>query len=553
MSGLEIAGLVLGAIPLVICALEHYKSGKSTGALMLKWRGQLDVLISRLKAQRLRFYFDIMELLRLAEVSQVVDRVDLTEEECLIILQDAKKGEKVQQYLGFLHAQFLEVLGRYEDCLKTIAKELRHIRRLSSADKDDISALLAANPRVDGRFEFKERLSFSIRRSKLEELVEGLREDQLSLGVIIKGMRTQRDFTVNQVSHDSRRLSTILGQVQTYARSLFKAICQSQPCKCHSAHKVMLQLHNRIPSSRREGSLGKESGSVGTFNLVFHIQDHFQEASVQVSDSAFTRDLYVCGKGPQVTVTFSDPAGVEGLQDSPRSPRKTSQICDLATKARLAGHVLNFVLKEGYLDLAEGSLESQRKLGASMTLERFLQAGAVDEDSRMTPKQQTLLALTIASSIIQLRQTSWFSIPFTSKMLKLLGETREQGNHAFMPSIPFVEQVTDPGSEGLPGPDPKPALLELAILLLEIWNHKPLEMWCAKCGFQEMETPESRTTAAIRWLEMTSERLPPHYLTAIEQCLAMYCGRLRLWSDSDFLKVYCENILKPLQESCRAW
>jgi hypothetical protein len=133
MSGLEVAGLVVGAILLLICALEHYKVGKSTGALMLQWRGQLEPLISRLEAQKLRFYFDIMELLRLAEVSQVVDRVDLTEEECLSILQDTQKGNVIQRYLGMHYVQFLEVLRRYKECLKMIAEELRHIQRLPSA------------------------------------------------------------------------------------------------------------------------------------------------------------------------------------------------------------------------------------------------------------------------------------------------------------------------------------------------------------------------------------------------------------------------------------
>lgn len=130
MSGLEIAGLVLGAIPLVISALEHYKGGKGVATSFIKWRGHLDTLIFRLKLQQTLFYLNILELLRLANVVELEDSVDLTEEECIAILSDAKLGKHLQEYLGPLNRTFLEVLGRYEICLKTIAGKLGRIRRL---------------------------------------------------------------------------------------------------------------------------------------------------------------------------------------------------------------------------------------------------------------------------------------------------------------------------------------------------------------------------------------------------------------------------------------
>lgn len=199
----------------------------------------------------------------------------------------------------------------------------------------------------------------------------------------------------------------------------------------------------------------------------------------------------------------------------------------------------------------DGEPESQRDLISSKTLDDLLQDGTGSEDEKMTPKQQTLLALDVASSIVQLRQTCWFRHPFSSKVVKFLIQKEGQGTTAI--STPFVEQVADPDQQDFPGPDPKAALLELAILLLEIWHHKTLESWCTKSGIAKVDSPETRQRAAIRWLEMTSERLPLHHLTAIEQCLALCAGRLRFWDDPEFLKLYCENIIKPLQESCKAW
>jgi hypothetical protein len=130
MSGFEVAGVVLGAIPLVISALEHYKSGKGVASSFIKWRGHLDTLIFRLKMQRTFFYLDISELLRLANVIELEDSVDLTEEDCVAILSDAKLGKHLQEFLGPLYQTSLEVLGRYEDCLKTIAGKIGRITRL---------------------------------------------------------------------------------------------------------------------------------------------------------------------------------------------------------------------------------------------------------------------------------------------------------------------------------------------------------------------------------------------------------------------------------------
>jgi hypothetical protein len=130
MSGLEVAGIVLGVIPLVISALEHYKGGRGVASSIVKWRGHLDTLIFRLKLQRTFFYLHILELLRAADVVDLEDCVDLTEEECIVILRDAKTAKEFQEYLGSLYGTFLEVLGRYETCLKTIVGKIGHISRI---------------------------------------------------------------------------------------------------------------------------------------------------------------------------------------------------------------------------------------------------------------------------------------------------------------------------------------------------------------------------------------------------------------------------------------
>ena len=173
----------------------------------------------------------------------------------------------------------------------------------------------------------------------------------------------------------------------------------------------------------------------------------------------------------------------------------------------------------------------------------------------MTPKQQTLLSLDIASSILQLRKSWWDSVPWNKKAIKLMVQKSNSPNQPII--HPFVEQAIDDTQKKkqdvMVSSDPQAALLELAILLLEIWHHKTLEMWVEMASMEKMESLEARHIAAIRWLKKTSQRLPPDHLTAIEECLAIYSGRLYSWDDSVFQKRYCENIIKPLQKNTKAW
>lgn len=116
----------------------------------------------------------------------------------------------------------------------------------------------------------------------------------------------------------------------------------------------------------------------------------------------------------------------------------------------------------------------------------------------------------------------------------------------------FIEQLSEPGRAASQGCEPKVALLELAVLLLELWNHETLDMWAAETGFGETTTTGGRLAAAKDWVDET-EDCPIHYLNAVEQCLSLYVQRSRKWGDDQFLKIYCENVIKPLQESCEVF
>lgn len=54
MSGLEVIGVVLGGIPLIISALEHYKDGTHTIQIWRKYKTELANVIRKLRVQQSR-------------------------------------------------------------------------------------------------------------------------------------------------------------------------------------------------------------------------------------------------------------------------------------------------------------------------------------------------------------------------------------------------------------------------------------------------------------------------------------------------------------------
>lgn len=235
-----------------------------------------------------------------------------------------------------------------------------------------------------------------------------------------------------------------------------------------------------------------------------------------------------------------------------QSPRKTTAItrlCWHASEAEANG-VIPWLQLDGHRFT---SIRDSAKAGINwsmpVSLKEYLKEGHQNEDLKLTPKQQTVLSRDIASSVLQLRETNWINDVISSNAIRISSER----NLTTIPNT-FMGHVTLHRTVPVaPFHCPKESTLELAILLLEIWNHRPLELWAQSQGLDGADTVQGRHWIVVKWLEKTAERLPGNQLTAIEKCLAIFSGRLQRWDDEEFLELYCENILLPLLDSCKAF
>ena len=143
MSGTEIAGLVLGALPIVISALEKYKAGQGPVASLMRWRSLLDTLIHRLQNARCVFSLKLETLLIAAGI-RIDGRKSQNEQHCISILMNKRVARKLKKYLQSFFETFQSVIRKYESCLKLIAAALMNIQR-----RPNVSQMTRLNKNCD--------------------------------------------------------------------------------------------------------------------------------------------------------------------------------------------------------------------------------------------------------------------------------------------------------------------------------------------------------------------------------------------------------------------
>ncbi|KAH7133179.1 hypothetical protein B0J13DRAFT_626194 [Dactylonectria estremocensis] len=436
MSGLEVAGVVLGVLPLVITALSAYKQGKGVLASLRKFRGLLDDLIHQLQTQKTAFYLDILDLLREARVPGILQcGGDPTEETCANILLDAKTGTQVHDYLGH------------------------------PAPKDDLSNIIHASKMQNASLVLKGRLKFTIDRKTLDALVKDLGTERYSLGKLIKRVKTKREWEANELTNSSTTLTLAFARVRESATLLYGTACECWACEHHGLHTVMIRLDHRIGTDSTKKT--RPSTDLGLFFPIKESVLQGIEVAARVAEplrKPIVKFKNIHNDGlevPAITVTEAcdrlSPARIQ-----------IKSIFDDAQHARNQGQVLALELMSDALGLSDAKHKPHQSYNISTTLTGFLKDTAPDEDARMNPLNETLLTLNVVSSALQLRPTVWCNIPWNSMSIKF--PIPLEDDLRIPVYTPYVELAVDAGllqshtcSPELTTTAAKTTMLELAI------------------------------------------------------------------------------------------
>ena len=165
--------------------------------------------------------------------------------------------------------------------------------------------------------------------------------------------------------------------------------------------------------------------------------------------------------------------------------------------------------------------------------------------------QRMALSFKLASSLLQLSSTPWLINVWTKEEICFmhlgLSHTNSNGALQFEVRHPFIiRRFAKIPEQRWPGTRAtKRQMLELGILLLEIWQETSLESWADSVGLTIQNSYGSRYDAVRKWLS-ESENVSVSYWDAVDRCIECAFPALPDWLDSTFRKSVCEWVVKPL-------
>ena len=201
------------------------------------------------------------------------------------------------------------------------------------------------------------------------------------------------------------------------------------------------------------------------------------------------------------------------------------------------------------------SLSVDQRPEQIFTLKRILLQSA---DLKASPNangwsrnERMALSFKLASSLLQLCSTPWLMDAWTKEEICFMHSGSLQPNSDgplnFEVKHPFIiHRFTKSPERRLPDKRAvKRQMLELGVLLLEIWHETSLEIWAASVGLTIQTSYGSRYDAARKWL-FESDTVLVSYWDAIDRCIECDFPTLSDWQNSAFRKSVCEGVVKPL-------
>ncbi len=122
MSGFEIAGVVLGALPLLISAMEHYESSLDRVLAFFKWKDELHKAMRELWIQHSYYEMTLRNLL--VGMVDEAELVEMMSQPQSPLWKSPGLDEKLRQKLGAAHGIYgytIQNMGRH---METLASHL---------------------------------------------------------------------------------------------------------------------------------------------------------------------------------------------------------------------------------------------------------------------------------------------------------------------------------------------------------------------------------------------------------------------------------------------
>ena len=185
----------------------------------------------------------------------------------------------------------------------------------------------------------------------------------------------------------------------------------------------------------------------------------------------------------------------------------------------------------------------------AMSLEAFL-----SDHRYIEPDDRVKLAVNLASSLLQYNLTPWLKKCWTKNTVYFLTQARSTSGVDIKNPLIFKQFHNQDSTAPYEPPenDPELALMELGILLLEIWNMKTFESWLETMGHSidssQFHDADVRLKYSIKWFKSVKTKLLLNYCEVVGICLRPAAFDLfdTSWEDAEFRVAVYKEIVEPL-------
>ncbi|KAJ3530536.1 hypothetical protein NM208_g9287 [Fusarium decemcellulare] len=549
MSGIEVAGLVMGSIPLLIGAVQHYKDGLGPAKAFFKYDDELNRAIRELRNLNTSFMMTLEILLK-----QVADESEIDTMMKNFRHQLWKSNEleaSLRDVLKQAYPDYVYLLGDIESDLKGTSNELEAI-------------IIANAPSAPGnsQFKFRNRLKFALKKKHISRLLDNIKARTSALDELISKVGQCREWNSQKPTRKSS-LSASLQQIQERATSLHQVLSRAWSCSTNAPHYVHLFLEDRMIRQKEKKRL--RAASSNSDSTCFTI-------SLSTPTSPNTRHVVevnvVERADPTSRIVSFEASGSEEVQRIAKLPKLTdlcSVFCREARRVDCCGLGLdaNGILRGVY----EISRRPTQFSGSLFNMTDLLFPSPKAKLRKpLTDVDRYLIAITIASSFLQLHTTPWLN-PQWSKNEILFSETVEDSNvrggfqvdvtHPFiaqayhcLPSSPKIQahQQTKLDQDGSTN------LLDLARLLLEIKFSYGLESLRDDHAAHNGSPQEAADPVLLtRWIKQERGNLPWAWKDAVLHCMNCSLDPDTDLQDLNVRQNILDGVVVPLVEELHYW
>lgn len=440
-------------------------------------------------------------------------------------------------------------------------RSVSRTRLIAPQERHELSQIIEANKNAKrGQLDLVARITVVFVKEELGEEIRELESRLNSMQRLVELMSSNNQFNVANSDLKSRRLATAYMKIRHQADMLYLALTNAWIPQCHQHHEARLLLEDRVEEIKREKRLLSNDTKERCFQLIFSGGNPSQnslwhESQVQVmpgsNDEEQHQNLSICSK-VKITVPPSKTMA--------KSTKDIKDICSAIEESRNIQEHAIFALTEGGKITADVSQKRTFKVcqvKGSVVLRELLRA---NNDSRRNASPKILyrpklsLALNLAASFLQVLRTPWARPMLSAENITFLEDEKQR------PDVkrPFLALSFGGSPQANPTPSDngislKDELVELGIILLEIWHEKTLEE--ARPSIPGCTESLPRRVSAMLWFEnSTNDAYPEAYRAALEYCLlkSICLQQEQKWDDPEIWQVICESVVAPLAGILRA-